>query len=507
MPVGCSPELSNAVQKIANLTQAGKFSDAKAALRLLPGYGIKVEWDDSAVAEGSRFDFAKQRDDVIKEWTGRMALKCTLVSQGADVKVRFGDDRGLSLVWSENPSEPRLTARIGLKVGEGALDPANLRNEFSFALGSYYGVAKLPIETLLMSGPPAGTLPIPVSDLEFKIAIGNLNACERVRSQVNKSVPLDAGRPALAQTPAPIDLGTVLQGTLVKFNIGITNSGTGSLNYRIVPDCSCFASRGPSAVPPGQTVLAEAFMSTTEFTGIVQGGVLHHKLYLFTNDPAEPIRLIPVVIRVQPRYRMRPDRQVIIADDKGEVTFEAFLYSPQDHPISVTGAESSGLPGEVKFEPWDGVIDDPGMNEGPLPRKGYKFTLKLKNVPTGMQLGTNISITTGDSTFPLINYPVFVQRGIIALPQSVFMGEVGAAPRSIAFKLTRPGKAFNIISVDTDSAHLKATYEPTKMIGEYMVTVAYDGKAASGDYRGTVIIKTDDPLQKEIDVAVTGTVR
>jgi len=234
---------------------------------------------------------------------------------------------------------------------------------------------------------------------------------------------------------------------------------------------------------------------------------MHHTLWLMTNDPAKPAQAVPVTIKVTPRYRMLPSRQVVIADQKGNMTYHAYLFYPPSHPLEVTSAESAGLPGKVTFEPWSGQMADPEMNEGPLPRKGYKFTLTLQGIPDGSQFGTNIAFGTDDPSFPQILYPVFVQKGIIAQPPTVFMGEVGTAPRRMAFLVTRRGKPFNIVGVTTDSKHLAASVQSTDIPGEYKVSVDFDGKAIAGDYRATVIVKTDDPAQREIDVQVTGTIR
>src|SRR5690242_6833564 len=74
LPYGSSPELSQAVQKIAKLTQAGDPAGAKALLRLLPGRHIKVQWDDAAVPESARIDYANSRDTVFHEWKNAVGL-------------------------------------------------------------------------------------------------------------------------------------------------------------------------------------------------------------------------------------------------------------------------------------------------------------------------------------------------------------------------------------------------------------------------------------------------
>jgi hypothetical protein len=203
---------------------------------------------------------------------------------------------------------------------------------------------------------------------------------------------------------------------------------------------------------------------------------------------------------------MLPPRQVVIAESD-DITFTAYLFAPKDHPLKVKHVEMGGLPGSVTFEPWEGTLADPDMNEGALPRKGYKFDLRIQNIPDGMQMAANLIVTTNDPVFDQINYAVFVQKGILALPPNVYMAEIGAAPRTMAFVVSRIGKPFKITGIDVDSSHLSTTFEPTKNVGEYKVIVKYDGKAAKGDYRATITVKTDDPKQPIVQVPVTATVR
>ncbi|HWA82467.1 MAG TPA: hypothetical protein VG820_03475, partial [Fimbriimonadaceae bacterium] len=68
LSIGCSPEISAAVQRVAKLTQSHDFKGAKAALRLIPGKETRVAWDDEAAPKESRYDFGRSRDDAMAEW-------------------------------------------------------------------------------------------------------------------------------------------------------------------------------------------------------------------------------------------------------------------------------------------------------------------------------------------------------------------------------------------------------------------------------------------------------
>jgi hypothetical protein len=504
LAVGTSPVLSKTVHQICAFTGQNDFASAKKALRLLPSYDVKVEWDDSGAPASSRSDFREQEAPVFMAWSNRIpSAHFTSVKKDCDIRITFATTSGIGLEWSEDPAKPRLTAKIGIMPNGSPIDPNGVHNAFSFVVGSYFGITKLPIAGFIMSGSENATpLPMKISALEGSIASTNLVVSNGIREQVQKSVVIAEGVPALAEDPAPIDMGTVLQGTKPPIEVTLNNSGTGKLAYWVIPDCNCFSSK----VPRGQieakgTANVPIQMDTTEFAG-----TLHKALFVFTNDATNPVRRIPITVAITPRYRMLPPKQTVVADSD-EITFTAYLFTPKDHPLKVKQAEAEGLPGFVTFEPWEGVLADPDMNEEALPRKGYKFNLKLTNIPDGMQMTTNIRVTTNDPVFDEIVYQLVVQKGILAMPPYVFMGEIGAAPRTMAFVVSRPGKAFSVTGIEVDSSHVSATFAPTKTVGEYRVTVTYDGKAASGDYRATILVKTDDPKQPVIQVPVSATVR
>lgn len=508
LSVGCSPEICKAVQTVAKLTESKDFNGAAAALRLLPSKEAKIAWDDAAAPQGSRFDFGQSRDSAISEWSGAIVVtQFTITKANPDIAVNLIPDGGMTLEWSEDPAKPRLTVKIGVKNAGVPVDPAVIHNDVAYAIGTYLGVAKLPLPGLVMSGVDNATQLLPLNGIETSIAKNNVITCQRIAEQVGKSAPVSSALPAMEADPQPVKMDHVLQGTQIPLSFPIKNTGGGTLSFMVVPDCSCFSTRGSTSLAPQKSGAAEVRMNTTDFSGMVQGGLVRHHLYLFSNDPTNPVREIPVEVTITPRFRIIPNREVRIADDNGDLTYEAYLYAPPDHPLTVTSAESQGYPGTVEFEPWSGTMADPDLNEGPLPRKGYKFTLKVKNFPDGMQIGTNIMIATDDPTFPQIADQVIVQKGIIALPPNVFLAEIGKAPRKRSFFVTRRGKPFKILGAEADSERLKVSYEPTQTPGEFLVTVAYDGKAPKGDYHATVTITTDDPKQKTILVPVAGTVR
>lgn len=506
LPAGSSSEVARAYAAIAAETKRGDYRAAKAKLRLLPSRSISVEWDDRIVPEGSRFDYAKQRDAAFREWAGAVqsGTQFSVVKSGGDLRFVFAPEGSPDLAWSETPGQPRLTLKIGFaKPGsKSPLDPAAIHNAVSFAAGTYLGVSKLPIPGYVMAGPDeSSSMPLrPSSILETPIAVRVLQVRSAVEDAVANSRPIPDGVPAVEKPPQGLRAGPVLQGEKFFLEFPIVNSGGGDLDFRLIPDCSCFT-RTAGSIRPGQATTARARMDTTEFPGPV-----NKKLYLFTNDPKMPVAEIPVEVDIKRRFRMLPPIQTLVAESD-TATLTAYLYGPDDHPIGVKGVTIQGLPAEVSYEPWKGELADPDLKEGLLTRTGYRFAITIKDIQPGSRMGTNIVVETDDPNIPQLMYPVYFQRGILALPSQIFLGEIGQAPRKAYFILSRPGRPFKILSLSADSKNVSVSSEPTKTPGEFRVDVAYDGKASKGDYHATISVRTDDSKQPLIEVPVVANVR
>lgn len=499
IPMGASPSFHEAAAAVQAAVDRGDAPGVQAALRLLPKRQVAVRWDDANVPAASKGDFNRERDLGIKTWTiALVRTQFTFARERPDIAFSFDQGPGLKLTWSVDPGQPRLSAVIGLKPTTGPLDPAAVCNRVEAALGAYLGVPELPFAGFVMSrGAEGGSQEMRVSSFETAFAIRSTATADQIREaiQAGRRVSIQSGK--VAKTPDPIKLGPVFQGKAADFEVDVTNSGTGPLEYHLVPDCGCIATVKVAQLPAGKTGTAKGRMDTIDFSGTV----IKH-LYLISNDPVDPVRLIPMEVSITPRYGFSPPSgQFVIAPESGSPTVTAYFYSPEDHPLQIVSVTTEGIPAEATFEPWSGALPDSNQT-----RKGYKLTLTPKDIPDGARMGANLVITTDDPDFQTIKYLVNFQKGIVAFPSSVFLGEIGSAPRQAVVTLSRPGKPFKITGVTSTSAHLSGRAEP-KANGDQQVVIQYDGKAETGDYAATVFVATDDPRQPKIEIAISATVR
>ena len=161
----------------------------------------------------------------------------------------------------------------------------------------------------------------------------------------------------------------------------------------------------------------------------------------------------------------------------------------------------------VTVQPFSGVLADPDMHEGPMERKGYKYIFNIKDtIPSGRTFGT-LQVLTSNSEFPNLTYTMYAQKGIIALPEDVPLGQIGKVPRTANVIISGPGLNFKVTGAESNSAHLKASYSQLPGSSDYLLTIHYDGLAKPGEILSTIKVKTSSPSQPIVYVSVRAIVQ
>jgi len=118
-----------------------------------------------------------------------------------------------------------------------------------------------------------------------------------------------------------------------------------------------------------------------------------------------------------------------------------------------------------------------------------------------------VNVITDDPVWKELRHTLYVQRGIVALPSSLYMGELGKDPARGWFLVTRPRSPFKILGVESSSPFLKAFVENIDGGFEYRVNVVYDGRGDFGDFRATLTLVTDDKKQPRVEVPIRAVIR
>jgi hypothetical protein len=497
--------------------EAGQWSDAAKTAARLPKPEFTLTWDDSQVPQVRRAEFALARDAAIEMWTRNLRGLQVRIGRGSDVVISFTETlppsadspgpAGATFIRGVGPDELRVDAVVAMFRGENRVPvtPREVHNEVLFAIGTYLGLERAPTPHTVM-GRHEGPYSVShqLSGRELNLARQLLGISETLREMAVQRVRITAAKPRLAVDPALFERPPVLEGEVIPFSVQLVNHGNAPLNVTVIPDCRCLIVSGASrTIEPGQTVAVPVRLDTTNFPG-----PLDSSLYVYSNDPEEPLRRVRARVNVTPRYRfLRTDPgRVLVVPDNGLKT-EVFLAFPKELATKVTGVRLDGVRAMVSFEPWAGTMPDAELNEGPLPRSGYRIQiLSGLEIPPG-RVPATLVVQTDDPVFPVMRHTLTLQRGIAVLPGSVYLGELGNAPSTAWFLVTRPGRGFRVLDVTSDSPRLSARFEPVRGNYEYRVTLTYDGRGEFGQLAATITIRTDDPRQPEIAVPVTGLVR
>jgi hypothetical protein len=186
-------------------------------------------------------------------------------------------------------------------------------------------------------------------------------------------------------------------------------------------------------------------------------------------------------------------------------TIDVLMTVPAGSKIKPNQFDWSGAHDKVTMEPWTGTAPDPDMNEPAKPRQGYVFHIKLADKQIDGRTSGTLHIVTDDEGVPELTYTVYIQKGIVASPSEVFLGEMTTVTRG-TFLISRRGKPFKITGVELGTKSLKATITPIPDGSEYRIDLIYDGSASKGDFVAQIKVKTDDPAQPALDITVRGTV-
>lgn len=519
LPPQCRPSFQATVLSVEQALQGGDFATAAERLRLLPTASITVEWDDSNAPSAYRDLYKKSGDAAMamyKHLFPFLSFQSAKAGQAnPDIKISFepvlakppGSNLPASHVgfWSEDPAAPRLDFVIGLSRGAPlkASQETDVYDDVAYCLGMYFGLADAAFESSSMDPSDLPRLTrTGVSGTETSAVRRNMQVVEYLEDAVKNHARLLAVQPSLFLDPLVINSQAV-QGDQMEFNVQLSNHGDGPLAFNLFPDCGCTIVTPPGVIQPKAMRLVNIAVDTAAF---ITGTTKHVAVY--TNDPHNPVSVITLNIKIQPRYRILVPLGDTFNIPDGGMKFPLYLIPAKGTTLDPVSATITGpLDAKVKFSPWQGFLPDPEMNEGPKARKGFKFEIDIRgDIPTGRRQAT-LQIFTANADFPDIAYSINAQKGIVALPDNVQMGSVGAVPKSVRFEVTRPGPPFKILGITSNSRNIEANVVPGTGPNTYTIEVSYNGKAHSGELLAAVRVKTSDPKQPVIDVSVQAIVQ
>jgi len=515
LPAGTNAAFQRTAVSLQTHLEKGEWAAATRVSLRLPNRAITLTWDDSAVPSDLRAAYRASRDKAIEAWTDRFrGISITLQPQGA-VNIGFTKrlpvsadsvgPAGAAFIFSDDAQDARVEAVISLQRGAQGwpTTPRDVRNEVAYTIGTALGLERTPRAGGVMDRHDFPyTMDTAILPSYLRIATEVLDVSDQLRVAVSKKTRLAPPRPQARLDVTTLSPADAVQGDIAVSSFGITNVGNAPLRFDVVPDCGCFSVVTARELAAGQSTIIQVRADTAEFPGPFAKAI-----YVMSNDADRPVRRIPVKFYVEPRFRfLTPSAPPIwMVPDEGLKT-DIFLSVSLRKPFAIKSVEATGAGAVVEFEPWSGNLPDPELKEGSRARKGYRLrVLTAPDMPLG-RIPLTITVQTDDPSLGLIRETLTLQRGIIALPGTLFLGEVGTSPVRAWVMLNRPGKPFRITAATTDHPNLRTSIEPVPGRAEVRVVVHYDGKGDSGDLSAILTVKTDDPRQPEIRVPIRGTI-
>ncbi len=493
----------------------GQFDQASKALSRLPRTKMTIQWDDSKVPADFRAMYATARDSAIQEWQRvKPDLEITLASKG-DIKISFEEvlppavdavlPAGAVYFTSDNPNEPRIEGIIALKrdVPPMTIDPRHVSNEVGFAIGSFLGAARLPkpasfmgrVDSLLRLELRAGKGDVDIANLNISL----INALKDAAAKHQKT---EVQAPQMFLSPTILKHEPVPQGDIIPMSMEVTNRGNSTLYLSAVVDCGCVSAQVPPSVAPGQTSLIKVAVDSSRAIG-----KLDKYFIIYSNDPDKPEQKVTFDLWIEPGYRiLKPNlgNDAMIPAD-GLKTDIYLTYDPAK-PFKIKTLQVTGVKAVADYVEWEGALPDPELNVAPKSRKGYKISVLVSPTTKAGRWPLSIAIETDSKDYPVIYNTTYLQWGITAYPDKLYLGEIQTTGAVGYFTVSRPGQPFKIKGVASTDSNIVAKAEPTKN-GEYRILVTLKGKLTPGNLTANIIVSTDDPNQPPIVVPLSAFVK
>jgi len=325
---------------------------------------------------------------------------------------------------------------------------------------------------------------------------------DALRTAVDKKIKLEPTKPQMFVNPSSLTADNVHQGDQMRFSVEVTNRGNAPLFLKTFTECGCVAASAPGPIDPGQTGMVQVGVDTA-----LVYGKFEKSFTIYSNDPDQADRVINIKAWVKPAYRfLRANGHTPIVVSDGGLKDEVFLAIDPDRPFKVTKVEVQGLKVVSDFQPWEGTMADTELGQEAVPRKGYKISYLASPTSHLGRMPLTVIATTDSKDMPVLIDTVYVQWGIVAMPEQMYFGEIVQGQGVAYFIVSRPGKPFKVLSVKSDSPDVTVNYSPYKN-GDYRVDVVISAKAPFGRLDATVTVKTDDPKQPVITVPMSAVIK
>lgn len=405
----------------------------------------------------------------------------------------------LGTLSRQHPEGRYGEARIALQQPYvGTLhSPASITHEVAQVIGGFFGLGPsdkpADLMGLDMHGAPAAAAKPSAADAA--VVKSARAACAKLAEFAKNRVAIYLPRPMLAFDTKESDAGAIMTGENPRYVFKVKNAGDAPLEIFAKPNCGCTLANYDKVIAPHGSGTIEAVFNSNGFSGRIT-----KLIDVTSNDPENPTASLRILATVKPILAILPDPTPTIPLKDSEPTVKELTIEVNDPaPVQVTKLVCNAPYATAEAVP-----------EGGANSKNFKLLLKIgAEAPIGRSVFTMTGYTTSTRQ-PQFVVVAICEKGIMAVPTSVFMGNIDAKtvlPLTQIATLQRKEGHFKIQKVEPNDPSLEATVVPVHDGSEYQIKVAYKGGWAPGQIFRKIAVHTDDPKQPVIELQVLAFMR
>ena len=505
MPPGTSAELAELVRAISVATHEGRWQDASAIAAKLPQNKLKIAWDD-AVFQGRDKDVLEiSREEGTNEVAKRIYGFAPTYGATGSVVIRYVRSNAMKTTFSTTPGTPWVVFEFPAERSNPARSVigTDASNDVQFALLRASGVATNTDPRTIMGRSDASPLAhLAYVYAETSIAKSAVEFSEKVRAAVAAHAVVNAQSSHMELGQTQVDLGTAMQGDAVDFQFSIKNTGDAPLHAYVKPDCGCVITDKEVTIPAGQTKSLNGSIETADYTGTVEKAIS-----IISNDNSAPFGRVGLKVIVAQRYRMIYPANRLLYVDGPKIQGDLYVVFGTGIVTSIQDCIVQGATGKATAERWRGNVVDPETNTALKDVFGYKIHFEIEPPAVPGRVPFSVILKTNDEKYLNLTATMNIQRGIVAMPEQVYFGDLSNIKRELIVLLSQRGRPFKITGVKSSSKFVTAAVEATKRPDEFRLVVKYDGRAPIGALNGFVAVSTTDAKQPTLKIGFRGTVQ
>ncbi|MCC6443122.1 MAG: DUF1573 domain-containing protein [Armatimonadetes bacterium] len=507
------------LSRVESLLAGEEFDRAEAILKgLTPPASVKVLANRLSVPKDSRAAVAKAVRDAMQAWNqaGDVRFQQTEREEEADLilllewdvaRIASGQARLVCADVSFNfppegqaafPERRIAWARIAVNqpyLGSVHAAPS-LAHLAGQSLGSYLGLAET-LEASDLMGPDTHTASVAVRPSESDLKrVRELQAIrEKLMDFARKRAAVSVPRPVMEMAKSEIDVGDVWVGDNAPFSFPVKNAGDAPLEIDARSTCGCIVARSGRAIAPGAEDAITGEIRTAGYRG-----KLEKTIEVRANDPTRPRASLSLSVNILSVVHIEPSENLSFSlKDTEPTSKELTLTVRGTEPVEINRVSCSVPYATAELQ---SLPSDSG--------KAYRVVVTVRSEAPVGRIPFMVTAFTTSRREPQIPIYALCEKGIMAVPVSVYMGNITSATRlpvTQILTLIKKEGAFHIRQVTSSDANLQTEMETLRDGSQYRISVTYNGGwQADASIRSMVIVETDDPRQPRIEIPVIASV-